>query len=128
MPFQNNSLAGSLAKQAATPATGFALINGTPTIISYTTPNDGNIHTAIVSIAKIVTSTETGGQINITYTIGGQAQNLVLLGGANAPGVFFTANAIRYVMMVDPNTTVSIVQAVALTAGASVVYVELFGA
>jgi hypothetical protein len=125
MPFSNPAASG-LTKQAATPAAGFPLVNGTPTIISYTAPNDGNIHTAMVSITKVVTSTETGGQINIAFTVGGQAQNLVLMGGANPPGVIFTANAIRYLTMMDPNTTVTVSQSVALTAGASVVYAELF--
>lgn len=116
-----------LATTNATGTSGFAKTNGTPTIISWTAPNDGNMHRVIVNAVQHVTSAETGGAVTVTWTAPdgttGTSQSLYSggagTGSVKAAGV---ANA-----LIGPNTTVAVAQTSALTAGATTVWAEIYG-
>ena len=108
------------SKVAGTPNAGVALVNGTPTILTYTTPNDGNQHTIIIAGSLVVAVLEVGGQVNVNYVTGGVAGAHQLFAGAQAAGNFQPSNA--FSVVVDPNTVVSISQQSALTAGTATVF------
>ena len=46
---------------ATTGVNGFALQNGTPTILTWTPPNDGQVHRVLLIAQENVTVAETGG-------------------------------------------------------------------
>lgn len=114
---------GGMVLQATTGVNGFALQNGTPTIISWTAPNDGNSHRATIYALLIVTVTEVGGAIQITTTGG---VNDRLFNDGNSPGQYINASVITDTF-VPPNTAYSIVQGSALTSGAAKLYAEIWG-
>ena len=120
----------TLALQASTGDSGTALVNGTPTILSWTTPNDGHMHRAMVFGALAVTVTETGGLINLTYMLqGSSALHTSALVAANQAAT--TAGVVLNtvgLLLLAPNTTISVVQGSALTAGAATLYAEIWGA
>ena len=58
-----------LELQIATPYIGFTLVNGTPDIITWTAPNDGQLHRFEIYARLIVSSDMTGGAI-YAYTNG----------------------------------------------------------
>jgi hypothetical protein len=109
---------------ATTGDAGFALENGTPTILSWEVPNDGQLHSVLICGQKYVTATETGGTVIYTYEIGGHAGlSHTLFSGGNASGTGVPPANNSFV--VDPGSTVSVSQSVALTGGASIVYFTL---
>lgn len=114
-----------LALLATTGLSGFALQNGTPNILTWTAPNDGQMHRATLSGELVVTSTETGGAVQATITDpGGTVRNRSILnGGLGASFNSVTGNG----WTVAPNTTVTVAQSSALTGGAAILYAELWG-
>jgi hypothetical protein len=119
-----NPPTGGVSKLAATPAAGYALQNGTGPILTWTAPNDGNLHAAQINLVLIVTSAETGGQVTISFTVGGQAKANTVAAAGGGIGVF-PENP--YTFTCDPGTTVTLAQASALTAGAASIYAALLG-
>jgi hypothetical protein len=107
-----------------TPAAGFALQNGTPTILSWTAPHDGQLHWVICVAELDVTSAETGGQVNVETSVNNAE---VMPGGQGSGYQWFNQNAGKGII-VHPGDTVSVVQQTALTAGAATVFAALFGA
>ena len=105
----------------STPTTGFALANGTPNILTWTAPDDGQLHSVTAYAFIHVTSAETGGQVNLTWTTGGVAAGTTLDPGGHAAGSYDGGKSFAC----DPGTVVSIDQATALTAGAAKVYAAL---
>jgi hypothetical protein len=119
------SAVGTLAKQAATPAAGFALQNATPTVISWTAPNDGNIHRVLVFAAMSVTSPLTGGEIDATLTVpDGTTSQPQLFPGNQSGGA---KNMSFCVYIVKAGSTFSLVQSSAASAGAGVIWAEIWG-
>lgn len=114
-----------LQRQADTGAAGFALQNGTPTIISWTAPNDGADHRVLVFGEIHVSLAETGGQVSVSATSpGANAMTFTLDGGAHAASDNpFTAR----LLVIGAGTTVSVAQSTALTAGAATVWAEIWG-
>jgi hypothetical protein len=111
--------------QAATPAAGFALQNGTPAITSWQVPNDGQEHRVTVFASLDVTSLQTGGAVTVTITDpGGTVGTHTLYAGGVAPGSVAPG---VFVMIVKAGTTVSLAQSTAQTAGAAVLYAEIWG-
>lgn len=120
-----------LAEVATTGTSGYALTNGTGTIISWTTPNDGNLHYAFLVIQEDVTSATTGGYVNFAFTAPGGAQSNQVLAGTQSTGWKSTSslsNCMAYQLPMSPNTTVSVLQTSAVTAGAATVYATIYGA
>lgn len=118
-----------VATTATNNPTGFPLQNATPTIISWTAPNDGQQHRAIVYLAQSVSSPETGGQVNVSTTLpDGTLSNIAgALGAGHGTGAFIGGSSGGYQLIVGAGKTVNITQATALTAGASVVWAEIWG-
>lgn len=123
MPFAVAPIFGLLATTATNNPNGFALQNGTPVILSWTAPNDGQLHRVSLFSTLDATSAETGGIISLTYTApdgnGGSAQ--IYPGGqtgVHTGGVDM--------IVIKPGSTVSLVQT-ALTAGAAVLWAEIWG-
>lgn len=119
-------VAFGLGMQAATPVAGVALVNGTPAIITWTTPNDGLQHRVAVFGEVNVGSTETGGAIRLAYTDpAGNAHNVTLTAGGSGAGLasFGSGNLV----CVQANTAVTVSQSSALTGGAATVFAEIWG-
>lgn len=109
---------------AATPnPAGQALVNGTPTLLSWTAPNDGLIHRVLGIFSLVVTVLEVGGQILLAWTFDGQALTSQLAAGGS------TANVVQLTFgkFIDPGTVISVNQNTALTAGTAVANIELYG-
>jgi hypothetical protein len=127
LPGANWTYLHDLRLVATTGVDGFALQNGTPTILSWTPPDDGNVHRVMCQVVLSVTSAETGGQVNLTTYTPDLAYSYVwtLLtagfgAGAYVPGV-------PPMVPVPPGQAVTIAQATALTAGAATLWAEIWG-
>jgi len=116
-----------LALRAATPAAGYALVNGTGTIISWTAPNDGQLHRVLFFGTLHVTSSETGGAVNVNFTSpdGISNANQAVFSASHGGGVFGPDKA--GLVVVEAGTVVSVQQGSALTGGASTLWAELWG-
>lgn len=118
-----------LVQQAATPVAGYTLVNGTGTIITWTAPNDGLLHRVLVMAVLHVTSNETGGQVSVTVTIpDGTVSQKNLFSAAQNTGIFWPISfSYPQQQLVEANTAVTVAQTSALTGGAAVVWVEIWG-
>lgn len=123
------SSGNGFTKVATTGATGFALQNGTPTILDWTAPNDGNIHRVVVVSYEAVTSSTTGGQVELQIL----NPSIVVEQGI----VIYPASPVQYQyinpafpnsLLVPAAYIVKIGQTSALTAGAATVYAEIWAA
>lgn len=111
--------------QAATPVAGYALVNGTGTIISWAVPNDGNLHSAMIISSMNVTVNEVGGQLAVSFTVpDGTAFLSSFLAAAQTTGVKTTS----FFGSVKAGTTVALTQNTALTSGTSVAWAQIWGA
>lgn len=124
--------AGGLTAVASTGAAGFALTNGTPTILTWTAPNDGNLHYAIFAGSLFVSSSDTGGTVVFTWTDPGSGGSSTLFAaglaaGKRTPGGTSTMFGATNIVSVSPGTTVAVSQSTALTAGAATVYGAILG-
>lgn len=118
----------ALALQASTGLAGFALVNGTPNIISWTAPADGKMHRVIVPLAVIVTSAETGGAVGISYTDpSGVARTATVNSGGHGAGPWSYDFPQQVAQVIAPGSTFTLQQSSALTVGAATVYAELWG-
>jgi hypothetical protein len=119
------SAVSGLGPVATTGPTGFALQNGTPSIISWTTPSDGNLHRVTMFITWDVTSTETGGAFGMTWTApDGGAGALALSAGGSAAGAHTPT---PFSAVCRAGTTVTLAQTSALTGGAATLWAEMWG-
>jgi hypothetical protein len=117
---------GGQSKQAATAVAGYTLVNGTGNVITWTTPNDGLQHRVTIMASLDVTVAETGGQISATYTTpdaGAGNHTLFAAGLGTTPAL----PAAPWTIIVGANTTVTVLQATALTVGAAVLWAEIWG-
>ncbi len=113
-----------LQSQATAGASGFALQNATPSIATWTTPNDGKVHRVILIASLDVTSVATGGTISITYTMpDGNTHTSTVFATSQTAGGHISVTGVS----VEANTTVSVTQSAALTAGAATLWAELWG-
>jgi hypothetical protein len=116
-----------LASTITANPSGYALINGTGSIITWTAPNDELLHRVYLFSQKLVTSTETGGQITFNFTdqSGTSRTPPVYAGGAGSGLVAPAASAVA--QLVKAGTTVTVYQGSALTGGAAVLWAEIWG-
>lgn len=115
---------GGMTKVADTGRNGFTLQNATPNIFQWTAPNDGQNHRFSLLGEKNVSSAETGGQINCSFTLpDGTPVTITALGGTLGAGQAM----VNYRQeIIAPGTTITLLQSTALTAGASVLWAELW--
>ncbi len=115
-----------LVQQATTGTTGYTLVNGTGTIISWTTPNDGALHRFMIFGGEHITVNETGGQITVGYTLpdGTSVTHTLFAAGATLGDLPPAFNA---AITVQANTAVTVRQNSALTGGAAILWAEIWG-
>lgn len=117
--------AGPLALVATTDITGYTLVNGTGQILSWQTPNDGQMHRVLVFCTVNITSAETGGGIQAASSPPGTGSHLNTVdAGGHGAGVTYAPPA---ELIAGPNTTVVVNQSSALTVGAAVAFIEVWG-
>lgn len=124
--YPNPSFASApMLLQAATPVAGFALQNATPNILTWTTPNDGALHRVLIISVLTVTVAETGGQcIFTTVAPDGTSLTQFTEPGGRGTGAY---NDAPTQVIVGANTTITIKQNSALTAGAAKMWAEIWG-
>ena len=118
-----------LASVASTGNAGYALINGTGNILSYTTPNDGALHPVVVTFALNVSVAATGGILN--FNIAGVQVQALSVGFVTSPPGWYTTQDVGggdVVMSLPANTAVTITQDGALTLGAVKAYIQILSA
>ena len=102
---------------ARTPTAGIALVNGTPTLMTYNVPNDGKNHSIKINAELAVGGVgETGGGVGIGFTLADGtvvAPTTQLFAGNFALN---TQNQNNITKLCAPGTTYTVVQT-ALTAG-----------
>ena len=119
------SATAALQQQATTGTSGYALVNGTGNIITWTAPNDGNAHRAEVFFSSDVTSAATGGQIAVGFTVpDGTTVVKQILAASQSQAGYPAATQIN--VMIKAGSTISVQQYTALTAGAQTVWAELW--
>lgn len=102
-----DALVGNVVQQS--------LINGTPSLLSAPTPNDGVTHLYQVSIAVNVIVSEVGGRIDLQYTVGGVGQTITgICAGGGAAGS--TQQGVATVAC-DPGSTITVKQGTNMTSG-----------
>ena len=115
-----------LAKVADLGEDGYTLVDGTGTILSWTAPNDGNVHYAAVSARLAVSSAETGGGVGIETandSLGDLTSPTAVIAGGQGVGTNGRAFA---PCPIGPGATITVYQSSALTAGAAVLYAAIF--
>jgi hypothetical protein len=115
---------------ATTTATGVALTSGTPTLLTWTAPNDGNMHRVLLVGELVVSSTETGGKVTVSFTdpAGGAHNGLQIYASALGAGAFGLPGTSSPVLtLIQANTAFTVAQAVGLSGGAAIFYGELWG-
>ena len=114
-----------LSLLATTGQAGYTMFNGTGVILTYTFPNDGLIHRFMTLGQLIVTTLEVGGAVGLAFTSpDGTTATPSLV--AAAQGVGLTTMTFR-IYAAKAGTAVSVSQTSALTAGAGVLYAEIWG-
>lgn len=116
--------AGPLGLVAATAYPGgYALVNGTGTLISWTAPNDGRQHRVMVIYGMNITVATTGGVMLWQFTNpAGASQSPTLVAATQATGTKHGQDA----GIVQAGTVVSVLQNSAMTVGAATFYAELW--
>lgn len=122
----------ALVQQATTGYTGYTLVNGTGTIISWTAPNDGSLHRFVIFARLIVSSSLTGGAIFAgnagTILTGGTVNSGAFLWNNNqgAGDYFLTKSTLATDGILGPAEQIYVKQTVAVTGGAGIVYAEIW--
>lgn len=117
----------ALALQASTGAAGYALVNGTGNIITWTAPNDGNMHRVLLMWTFHIISAETGGELGAALTTpdGGSVSFPAQISAGGASGGNFGVGTQGY--FIEANTTIAVKQNTALTSGVATLWAELWG-
>lgn len=115
----------SLQRQAAIPLAGYTLVNGTGNVLSWTAPADGNLHRFIIFADLYVTVLQVGGEIEFEYTApNGDTVTVELFSPNQGVGPVLPDNASLFLLA--PGGTVTVTQTSALTAGAAIMWAEIW--
>lgn len=125
VPAAPTTPAGTAKQVAKTPSTGTAFGASQASILTWTAPNDGQMHQATYAgIIVAGAAGTTGGAVRILYTAGGQSNNFsVSAGTLSANQVASSQDSLA----VDPGTTVNLQQATGLAAGAATIWASIMG-
>lgn len=116
---------GGMSTLATTGLGGFALQNATPTILTWNVPNDGAMHQFWISESTVVTVAQTGGILTLAWTSpDGGARTVQVDAGSHGTGLANTSFTGR---VCAPNTTVTLSQTSAQTAGTATAYATIVG-
>lgn len=117
-------LVSALNLAASTPVAGFALVNGTPNILSWQAPNDGQLHDVLVMTSETANGAATGGAVGLTLTApDGTVGTPQIYGGTPGAG-FHNASFVTYV--IQAGSTFQVNQTSALTAGVCTLWARLW--
>jgi hypothetical protein len=111
-----------MSRVSTTGGSGYVLVNGTGTILQWTAPNDGNLHSFLVNFRCIVTSPETGGHVGFTF--GSTGNGINLNSGGEGSGDHENESGNTWVAF--PGEAITVLQLTALTGGAATVYCEIW--
>jgi parallel beta-helix repeat protein len=116
----NLAVSGIVASVAAA---GYTMINGTATILSWTAPNDGNIHlVSIFSLMRVISAT-TGAQVSLTFTDPSNTSKTTTWFSTTRSADAYSADFPQWMhLMVKPNTAVTLAQTSAMTGGAATIW------
>lgn len=116
---------GALALQAATPAAGYTLVNGTGNIITWTAPNDGNLHWVLLIAELSVTTIQVGGNISVNaQTPDGTSGTFQIYPGSQGVGA---QNMSFCVYVLRAGATFTVEQNGAQTSGAAKFWAGVWG-
>lgn len=117
-----------LELQASTGEAGFTLQPALTPILSWTTPNDGQLHRVVLFFILDVSAALTGGIIQFLVPDPlGNNSNTDPGPGGSAAGVHGNVTG-QSTFMAGPGKTVTLTQESGVTAGAGVVWAEIWGA
>lgn len=119
-----NSTGSGPSLVATTGASGVALTNGYQNIVTWTAPNDGNLHTVTLIGDMNVTSTLTGGGVSLQFTT--PAGTVTYTNFLNN-GVVGDHQSSTQPLLVKAGSEVILYQTSPMTAGAATVYIEIWG-
>lgn len=113
--------------QATTGPGGYALINGTGNIITWTAPNDGLLHRFMLISTLYVSSAATGGSITVAYTLPGAGSQTHTFYAASQASTPIGPALSGLLPAIAAGTAVTLTQNAALTGGAATLYAEIWG-
>lgn len=118
--------AGPLSLLVTTDVGGFAYVNGTPTILSWTAPQDGQLHRVCVFAGGQVGVTQVGGAVTLAAQnpSGGNAVTQLDPGGHAVGAIVF---ATPKFLIVESGGLVTVQQSSAMTSGTATLWAELWG-
>lgn len=120
---------GAMRVVASTGAAGYTMINGTGTILTWTAPSDGNLHTVVMQAVLHVATNETGGDINLSFTApAGNVKTTDYIGPGKTADEYACDFAQWQQFVVASGGTVTLAQNSALTAGTATCYAQIWGA
>ena len=114
-----------IAQPVTSAIAGYTLVNGTGNILTYAVPNDGLVHTVMISTMMNVSVAETGGQIQTAFTA---PDNSAQTQQNHAAGLGTGIARTNMVLLCRPGTTVTLSQNTALTVGAAVLWGSIWTA
>jgi hypothetical protein len=117
-----------LIKRASTGVPGYTLADSTNTILTWTAPNDGQMHRAELWAIKYVTVVEVGGGVSYSNTMPNGDTNFYDFDAGNNPVGVVTEYLQPWNVLLAPGGTIFIAQQSALTSGASIIWAEIWGA
>lgn len=115
--------ATSLQLLTSTPVAGFALQNGTPIILTWTAPNDGNPHRVLIVATLDVSVVEVGGLVQMRTL---DPAGVVVFSQVFAAGQAVGGHNALVGAVVQPGQAASLNQTNALTSGASTIWADIW--
>jgi hypothetical protein len=112
--------------QATTGSSGFTLLDSTPTLLTWSVPNDGQVHRVIVLGELVVTTTQAGGEVQLVFNdpAGNSRTESMWAGGLGVGANKVNGNC---AFMVGPDQTITLEQTSDQTSGSAIAYVDLWG-
>jgi hypothetical protein len=122
-----NPFGSSFTLVGTTGVAGFNLVNATPNIFTWTSPNDGNMHRILVFSSMNVTVAQTGGAINLSFTDPGSTfRSRLMYNGGLGVGYLTQSGNTPQAFTVAPGSVNTLLQGSAQTAGAAVLWAEVW--
>ena len=122
-------IAGGLTRVATTGPNGFALQNGTPTILSWTAPNDGALHDVLIMATEEITVALTGGIVAAGWNTTNYFTRVFDNTAVDVyPGPFNSLGRAPICFSVLPGGQALLFQYSAVTAGAATIYADMWAA
>lgn len=122
-PFPAFPVGAPVRPVASAGPAGFTLINGTPTILSWTCPSDIPAHRLVVAASLQVGSLQTGGAVTVTWKDpGGNSHTTTIFAGGLAAGVQLPSPVLS--VAIQGGQAVTVAQT-AQTGGSAVLFIEL---